>query len=183
MHTQLNTFRLFILLSVIAAGVLHDIRVRKIPNHIAVGGALLGIVGSLLPGGVGLAQSIGGIGLGLAMLLPMYALRAMGAGDVKLMAAAGAFLGLTATFFAVLFTFALGGVLAIVYSAYAGTLGQTMRNLKTFIYASAIRVAGGGVPRPADMPVGKDRMPYSLAIAGGVSSYLAAHFYSTGVFA
>lgn len=178
----MDAARLIGLIALMAVAVLHDIRERKIPNRIVVTGTLFGLASSLLPGGIGIVQSIGGLGLGLVMLLPMYALRAMGAGDVKLMAGAGAFLGINATFFAALLTFVLGGVLALLYSAHGGTLGQTMGNLKTFLYHSVARVSGGSLPNAGEMPVAQARMPYSLAIAAGVSTYLAARFYSTGAF-
>lgn len=177
---QIDAARFIFLLSVIVVAVAHDIRLRKIPNHIVVAGALIGVASSVLPGAIGPAQSLGGLGLGLAMLLPMYALRVMGAGDVKLMAAAGAFLGVPATFFAALLSFIAGGVLALAYSVHAGVFRQTMRNLKMFIYHCAVRIAGRGIPAAVDMATGKARLPYSLAIAAGVGTYLAARFYSTG---
>ncbi|WP_460840777.1 A24 family peptidase [Noviherbaspirillum agri] len=177
---ETDTVRLIGLLALMAVAVLADIRTRKVPNEIVAAGALVGIASGLLPGSIGLAQSLGGLGVGLAMLLPMYLLRATGAGDVKLMACAGAFLGIKATFFATLFAFALGGVLAILYSAVAGNLGQTLSNLKTFLFQAVLRVVGGGIPDSGDMPLSGSRMPYSLAIAGGVGIYVAARFYSTG---
>lgn len=179
---ETDTARLIGLLALMAVAVLIDIRTRKVPNMLVAAGALAGMASSLLPDGIGILHSLGGLAVGLAMLLPMYMLRAMGAGDVKLMACAGAFLGIKATFFATLFTFALGGVLAIFYSAFAGTLRQTLTNLKFFLLHSFVRVAGGGTPSTGDMPVSGGRMPYSLAIAGGVGIYVAARFYSTGVF-
>ncbi|KIF80219.1 A24 family peptidase [Noviherbaspirillum autotrophicum] len=178
---EISAARLIILAGVIAASVCHDIRAKRIPNRVIIFGALAGLASSVLPGSIGLAQSLGGLGMGLAMLMPLYALRAMGAGDVKLMAVAGAFLGIETTFFSALFAFAAGGLLALVYSAYAGAFGQTMRNLKMFIFHSAVRVAGGRLPNAGDMALGGERMPYSLAIAGGVGTYLAVRFYTAGV--
>lgn len=177
---QTNAVRFIVLLSVLAVAAFHDIRIRKIPNHVVLAGALGGFASSLLPGAIGPLQAAGGLGLALAMLLPMYALRATGAGDVKLMAAAGTFLGIDATFFATLLAFIAGGVLALVYSVWAGVFRQTMRNLMMFIYHTAVRMAGGGLPSAGDMQTGAVRMPYSLAIAAGVIAYLALRFYSTG---
>lgn len=177
---QISVVRFIVLLTVIAIAVLRDIHTRKIPNQLVIIGALLGVASSMLPDAIGPMQSLGGFGMGLVMLLPVYALRAMGAGDVKLMAVAGSFLGIDATFIATLFVLAAGGVLALAYSVRAGVLRQTMRNLKMFIFHSAVRVAGGGLPNTGDLAVGSARMPYSVAIAAGVGMYLAARFYSTG---
>ncbi len=52
---------------------------------------------SSLPGALGLWKALAGLGLGLLIMLPLYMLRALGAGDVKLMAMVGAFLGPNAT--------------------------------------------------------------------------------------
>lgn len=177
-----DTFRLVGLLALLLAAVMADIRTRKVPNKLIVIGALSGTAFALLPDGIGFGQSIGGLFLGLAMLLPMYALRAMGAGDLKLMACIGSFLGIEATFLSTLFALAAGGVLALLYSARAGSLMQVVSNMKMFVFHTIVRVSGGGLPRADDMPVSRTRMPYSLAISAGVILYLATRFYSTGAF-
>lgn len=174
------TIRLIGLLALMAVAVLVDIRTRKVPNIIVTAGALVGIASSFLPGSIGLVPSLGGLSVGLVMLLPMYMLRVMGAGDVKLMACAGTFLGVKATIFATLFAVVLGGVLAILFSAFSGTFRQTVTNLKLFLVQSLVRVAGGEMPKSDDMPISVGRMPYSLAIAGGVSVYMVGRFYYTG---
>jgi prepilin peptidase CpaA len=71
-----------------------DYRSRRIPNWLTVTGAALGIpVQLMLHGWHGMAISIEGMGLALMCLLPLVLLRAMGAGDWKLMGALGAILG------------------------------------------------------------------------------------------
>lgn len=181
-NMQIDHARFIGLLVLLTVAVFTDIRTRKVPNSVVLCGALAGMVTSLLPGSIGIFQSLGGVGIGLVLLLPLYALRAMGAGDVKLMACAGAFLGIQATLLATLFAFAAGGVLAILYSAHAGILRQMLSNLLTFIFHSIVRLSGRSLPNVGDMPVSGGRMPYSLAIAGGVGVYVAERFYSTGVF-
>ncbi|MEG0884092.1 MAG: prepilin peptidase, partial [Janthinobacterium sp.] len=87
-----------LLLCILLTGaVWHDMRSRRIPNGLVFGGALAALLlhAVLTPGagGLGLPAALGGLALGLALLLPMYMLRALGAGDVKLMAMVGAFIG------------------------------------------------------------------------------------------
>ena len=95
---------LALLAGLLAAALWHDLRTRRIPNRLVLWGTVGGVVlNSMLPagaglfqqpfGGLGLLQSLAGAAAGLALLLPMYLLRALGAGDVKLMAMCGAFLG------------------------------------------------------------------------------------------
>src|SRR5947209_11249935 len=74
-----------------------DLRSRRIPNWLTLSAAVIGLGLNLALGGAaGGLTAVLGLGLGLAMLLPFYLLRAVGAGDVKLLAALGALLGPTA---------------------------------------------------------------------------------------
>ena len=71
-----------------------DLRARRIPNVLTFGATIGALVFHLVVAGVGgLAESAGGWMLGAALFFPMFALRGMGAGDVKLLAAVGAWLG------------------------------------------------------------------------------------------
>ena len=74
--------------------VVCDLRTRRIPNVLTLGGAALALVAGLTAGGAsGLAQAVGGWLLGAILFFPFFALGGMGAGDVKLIAALGAWLG------------------------------------------------------------------------------------------
>jgi prepilin peptidase CpaA len=136
---------MFVLVMWLGAAALIDFHRHRIPNScclgiIATGTALqLTVVG--IPGlGVGLA----GFGAGLVLLLPFYARGGMGAGDVKLMAAAGTFLGPYGALAAGLFALIAGGVIALGVIAYSviassdaiGAL-KTARSAR-FPYAAAI---------------------------------------------
>ncbi len=92
------------LLALLLAATWFDVRSHRIPNKLVFWGALAGVLLhvalpegrgfiSSLPGGLGFLDALAGLGIGLAVFLPVYLLRAMGAGDVKLMAMVGAFLG------------------------------------------------------------------------------------------
>lgn len=157
------------ILAVLMAGaVLFDLRVQRIPNWLVASAALAGLGASALPGGTGPGGSLGGLATGLVLFLPLYAFRAMGAGDVKLMAAAGTCLGAAATFAAAIYAVALGGGLAVLYALRRGALVRLFTNLRLFAYTSAMHVAAGAVPSVQDLPLTRIRAPYSLAIAGGV---------------
>ena len=125
---------LAMLAALLAAALWHDLRTRRIPNQLVLWGTLAGLaLNSFMPsgsglfdpsfGGLGLPQALAGAAAGLALLLPMYLLRALGAGDVKLMAMCGAFLGPDAVLEAALLTFLCGGVLALA----AALAGQRLR--------------------------------------------------------
>ena len=81
-----------IVLVVIAAG--WDLATRRIPNVLTFGAALAGFfVHGYIAGWSGAESSLAGWAVGVLFFFPMFALGGMGAGDVKLLAAVGAWLG------------------------------------------------------------------------------------------
>src|SRR5690349_20405540 len=92
---------LLLLLALLGLAVWHDVCARRIPNAIVFPGALAGmLLHALLPAGsglfgtpmgsLGIGSALGGLTIGLAILLPIYAFGLMGAGDAKLLAMVGA---------------------------------------------------------------------------------------------
>ena len=151
-------------------------------------GAIAGVLSNaLLPqemGGLGVFDSLAGLGAGLLLLLPLYLLRAMAAGDVKLMAMTGAFLGVRGVTGALLYVLLAGGVLALGAAWHQGKLRRLLHNVKMMLFAAAARGSRGGahasgnLPEPAADSTGKlPGLPYGVAIATGTAAYLAvAHW-------
>ena len=172
------TFSPAILLwGLLAAAVWHDVRRRRIPNRLVFSGAVLGVLlNSLALPGVTTAGpwlALGGLAVGLGLLLPMHAMKALGAGDVKLMAMVGAFLGPRATVFAVLCSLLAGGVLALAVAVYQGTLRQALANARQLLLQGWLRAAAGEVPQ-LDAPAAPGgNLPYAIAIAVGTAIWLA----------
>lgn len=171
------------------AAARQDVRYHRIPNPVVFWGAGLGILlnvfmpegfgfASQLPGGLGFLSAMGGLAIGLAALLPMYLLRVMGAGDVKLMAMVGAFLGPEDVLGAILATFVAGGVLSLAYAWKIGVLRRTLRNICFILYSGAVKIAVGRVPTLEDAPETAGKFPYAVAIAVGTLGYLV--WKSTG---
>lgn len=97
-----------------------DLRQRRIPNLLVLAGALAGGVIQLTVAGLaGLQDALLGLLLGFGLLLPGYILGTTGAGDVKLMAAIGTFLGPYNVFLAVLASIIVGSLVALGYAASA----------------------------------------------------------------
>ncbi|MBZ9539055.1 A24 family peptidase [Modicisalibacter tunisiensis] len=94
----------------LVSAVMWDLRKRRIPNLLIMAGAVVGILlQGLLAGHDGALAAIEGLGIGLIVLLPGYLAGFTGAGDVKLMAAIGTFLGPYSVFLAALASIAVGG--------------------------------------------------------------------------
>jgi len=108
-----------------------DLRRRRIPNVLTFGAALAAFIVSALTGGpAAVGASAGGWIVAAAVWLPFYLLGGMGAGDVKLMAAIGAWLGPAAAIHVALYTAMAGGVLALTIACVQGSLRQTFSNLQ-----------------------------------------------------
>lgn len=104
------------MLLVVTAAIV-DVKTRRIPNALSVAGAIVGI-GLAATGTVhvSVAQSIVGLILGGLLMLPGYLFGATGAGDVKLMGAAGAVVGVARVPAAFLFTAIAGGAIAVGFA-------------------------------------------------------------------
>jgi prepilin peptidase CpaA len=79
-----------------------------------------------------LSGSLLGIMFGFAALVVLYIIGGMGAGDVKLMAAVGAWLGMPLTFYVFIASSLAAGVYAIGLVAWTGRVGETVVNLHIF---------------------------------------------------
>jgi MFS family permease len=118
---------------------------------------------------------VGGLVVGLGLFLPLYLLRAMGAGDVKLLAMVGAFLGPADTFRVALATMIVGGVMAIIFVVVNGTIGLMTRNLRSLFQLGLLDVLGGRAPDLQVTPsLSAGRLPYGVAISTGTMGYLVA---------
>ncbi len=159
-------------LLVLAAAAI-DVRSHKIPNClVGLGIALAAVAQWALGGSAGLLDAGAGLGIGLGLLLPMYLLGALGAGDVKLMAMVGAFLGPVGTLSAVLLILLAGGVLATAVALSKGGFAQMLNNVKAMLSGAFVELTltrTATVRAPAES-VGK--LPYAVAIAAGTLGQL-----------
>lgn len=170
---QLLSFGL--LSALLLAAAWSDMRSHRIPNALVFSGALAAVLlNAILPEASGILDSLAGAGVGLALLLPLYLLRAMGAGDVKLMAMVGAFLGPRDVTGAVLCTFVAGGLLALVVAWQRGVLRKVLSNIRMMLFMGATRVSMGSLPVMEDAPESGGKLPFGVAIAVGTMAYVAA---------
>lgn len=158
-----------LMMLVAAAAAVTDIRSRRIPNPLAVAGFLAGFALNAAMGGAdGLLRAAAGAGLAMLVYFPLFLLRGMGAGDVKLMMALGAIAGPRAWFW-VFFAAAVAGAAAGLLLAFAkGRLRSTLINTG-FIVRQLLSFRAPHVTRE-DLSVanpGALRLPHGVAAAFG----------------
>lgn len=165
-----------LVLLLIAAAVI-DYRTFRIPNWLTVGGMLAGLAFAAIqaPAALpGLVWAVGGLAVGLFSLLPLYVLKVMGAGDVKLLAMVGAFLSLPDIVPAIACVLVTGGIVALVFASAHRALGHAIANAVATVQGMAYTIVGGARPNgriESAMSAGK--LPYGVSIAVGTIAFLA----------
>ncbi len=181
MFSPLAPAIMIVLLATVFTAAVFDVRSRRIPNWISVAGALLGIaLNAFLADGIsGAWFSLKGLLLGFGVYMALYMIRAMGAGDVKLMGAVGALVGPSNWFGIFVITAILGGIMAVILVLAKGRFKHTLFNV-VFILSEMIKGRPAYLKRE-DLDVKSKKalgLPHGAVIAVGVVFFLAAgaHF-------
>jgi prepilin peptidase CpaA len=147
---------------ILIAAAVSDVRTRKIPNHLVLALAVTGIVASIAgrPIVSGMLHGSAGLLTGLLCWLPFYAAGWLGAGDVKLFAAASAWLGPVGS---------LEGTIAAACSGAVLALGWMVRSRGMRGTADVLGMAAGSpsLLTPGSTPAQRSTLPYGTAIAFG----------------
>jgi prepilin peptidase CpaA len=107
-----------------------DVRSRRIPNVLTFGAAGAALLfHGVEAGASGLMTAVAGWLVGVVLFLPFFLLRGMGGGDVKLLAALGAWLGPGDAFWLAIYTSLAGGVMGIAVAFARGYLQTALRNV------------------------------------------------------
>lgn len=127
--------KLVCLVLIVAAYI--DGKQLRVPNWLTfpmvASGLLFNVIGGFLLDGwiggfSGLGNGLLGMVVGLACLLPLYAVGGMGAGDVKLMAGVGAWLGAETAFFAFCVSTIVGAIMAVFMVLFSKRIKQHYAN-------------------------------------------------------
>ena len=165
------------LIGIVAAICVSDARERRIPNKLVLAGLVLaliwnsfaplgyGIFDQYTPGGVGFTASALGALAVFVFFFALYALRIMGAGDVKLMAFFGALFGGLAVIDFTVTVFLCGGVLALSRMFDAKRRTQVLNNLKLITLDRIVSPTGRDQVFDPDNDTA-ERLPFALAICG-----------------
>ena len=170
-----------ILLGLVLYAAWTDARVRIIPNWLTVAGIIAGFAVNVGISGLGgLRSAAAGFGIAASVYALFYALRAIGGGYLKLMAAIGAIAGPIHWFSIFLGSALLGGLIAVCVVLWSGRVGKTFRNM-ALILADALRLrAPWKRTDEVDVRSGKGTaLPHAIAIAGATMFYLVATWVRT----
>lgn len=149
-----------------------DLRTRRIPNVLTFSVAAAGLpYHAVTMGWTGFTDAAGGWLIGVALFFPFFLLAGLGAGDVKLLAAFGAWLGPSLTVVAALSGAILGAIAALVLIVVRRRLIETAMNLTGLIQ---FWMAAGLRPSPT-LTLGRAetlRLPYAMPITAGALAAL-----------
>jgi prepilin peptidase CpaA len=171
----MHSFAWWPTVAVVLVATFTDLRSRRIPNWLVLPFLLLGIVVSTWMGGWhGLGQSFSGLGLALLVFGFMFWIGGMGGGDVKLLAAIGAWVGPSQLLIALVITGLAGGVMVLLWAAVGGFLWDLFAGSGDVLFAWRKRDGEKAkLPQLSD-PLAR-KMPYAPAIAIGTLLSFFAH--------
>ncbi len=154
-----KTFTGLLLLMLVGTASLTDLAWRKIPNWATYSAVLWGIGLSVYAavaasdaltsqlGTPGLAASLGGMGVMLVLMFIVFSFTGGGAGDVKLVAALGALLGLDRAVDATLYSLLIAGTVVLVWAIWVHgpikILAAFGRQLGSFLLPGSIAGPSG----------------------------------------
>ena len=163
-------------LALTLSAALLDWRSRRIPNWLTVPGFLSGVtLHVVLNGWQGLRFALAGGALALFLLFPLVMLRALGAGDWKLMGAVGAFLGWKLFLFVMFGSILASGIIAMVQMIRVGRVAETFRNMWTLLKGFFVF----GLKKNPQISLDNPRLlklPFGVAVAAAtIVCFWAAH--------
>jgi prepilin peptidase CpaA len=167
---------MLVLLFTLYAGYV-DGRTHRIPNWLTVAGFSAGLaVHSFLNGWRGALISLEGTLLALTILLPFVLLKALGAGDWKLMGGVGSLLGPWMLMFVLLASVLVTGIMAVILTLQTGRVRETFRNIGALINGFFVFGLRAHPEISLDNP-GLLKLPFGVAAAiATFACFVAAHW-------
>lgn len=179
----MNPVAVAVMFLLLCVAVVSDLATRRIPNALVVAGTVIGIALNSHLLAMGLSPLAGaawylplaGALTGVAIALPMYALRVCGAGDAKLMGMVGAFVGPASVLMCGLFTLVAGGALSLVVMLRPRIARETLSNLHFLLLNWSAKARGGSSLTLPPLQSTAFRLPYAVAITVGTAAWAVWH--------
>lgn len=126
--------RMFCLVLILLVAVVMDLKSYKIKNALILAGMMLGLYFQYTEyGRMGILYAAAGIGLPILCLWILFCIRAMGAGDVKLLSMTGCYIGPVKIAPCMLYTMIIGGVMALCLMIWHGNIRKRFQYLFSYI--------------------------------------------------
>lgn len=178
-HSAASVIAALLFTAFLVLACISDARTRRIPNGIVLLLAVGGLAHSLVrePGAAAFPQALAAMALGLVIWLPFHTMRMLGAGDVKLFAAASAWLSPLAAVNAALVAALAGGLLSLAWMLRSHGGAFTVVRVTQMASVAGVREqvvgardhgADGGVVGGGERARGASRLPYGIAMAIGL---------------
>jgi prepilin peptidase CpaA len=154
-----------------------DLRTHRIPNWLTFSAAGLGLFVATTTFGVsGAFASVAGLFVALLLFFPVFVLRGLRAGEVKLMGALGAWLGLSMVLGVAFYTTLTGGVLGLLVIGRHRYGRQTLRNLERLLRHWRFGTLDTVTLEEASM---RPRLPYAVLTVVGLALAFWLHAAGT----
>lgn len=165
---------------------LRDLESRRIPNSLVAAGLVvalgwhliapagLGLFDRYTAGSIGIDGSLAGAGVAFTVFLILHLAGAMGAGDVKLMAFAGAVFGVGESFNLIMLVLLSGGAVALMRMVDPARRRKALANIQLIVAARVLANDGHAFDAKNDTA---DRLPYALAIGAAMLLLATAQYY------
>jgi prepilin peptidase CpaA len=150
---------------VMAAAMWQDVRTNRIPNKLTLAGFVAALLMRAVIGLGAFGSGLAGAGLALVIMLPLFALRAIGGGDAKLFAVVGAFLGPVGFLMALLASAVVGGFIGVAAAVRRGVIVPVLLACRDLL-VHGLTLGRAGERQTIESP-GALTVPYGAAIAIG----------------
>jgi prepilin peptidase CpaA len=163
-----------VLVVLVLSAAVWDLRNRRIPNALSLAGIVAGVsLNSFLYGFSGLRRSLSGLALALFLYVLLWLIRAVGAGDAKLMAAVGSLVGPGDWVAIFLITAILGAAIGMVLIVQQRRVRKTFDNV--FFILSELRHLRAPYLAREELSVKSGKaftLPHAVSIALGCAVFL-----------
>ena len=159
-----------------------DYAQRRVPNWLNLALIIAGfVVQGCYFGSAGLVTGLWGLLAGFSLLIVPWLMHGMGAGDVKLLAAIGVWLGPLLTFYSFALGAVIGGLVALVMIVSTGRLQMACANMGVILMKCSTReTIFSEFGSAKSFSATSQLLPYGVPLTAGTLIILAARMFGWG---
>lgn len=157
-----------------------DYKERRVPNWLNVLIMITGLIAqTLVYGWTGLATGAEGLALGLALLIIPWTMHMMGAGDVKLLAGMGAWMGPQMVLWTFVLGAIIGGAVSLIMITVKGRWSGAIQNFQlAAVKCTSAQLAFSEVGSVKNLGANSQLIPYGVPLTGGALIVMCLKFFA-----